>query len=30
MANDFHMGANMPEDVSLGVFRYGDDYVYGA
>ena len=30
MANDFHMGANMPEDVSLGEFRWGDDYIFGA
>ena len=30
MANDLHMGAKMPVDISLGELRWGDDdYIFG-
>ena len=30
MANDFHMGGNLPQKVSLGELRWGDNYVFGS
>ena len=30
MANDFHMGANLPAQVTLGELRWGDVYIFGS